>query len=250
MKVSKSITDPLKQPTSVIIAFLGGAALFNSCIKLGFVDASAPIDFFNRAYVWFRDFIFWPVETAIKKDISIYLKNAFLIYMVFARAFWSAINFLNKEYNAPPDQDIGFRNGKKTFLPFEKGFVAELLKTQSKIVQKLTNRNKVRQFIHMAIGSVMSLSWPLGIVQLLRYNRLNTEYTGPETVGTPHPSSPFETELPPMGEHGFMHSPKHPAPGRSEIGIYESRKMILTFVSIQLSAFIILLLINAILLHL
>jgi len=103
MRISKSFLDPLRQPASVAIAFLGGVALFNSCLKLGFVEASSAVRLLNHTYVWFREFIFWPVETVIQKDISVYLKNTFVIYMVFARSFWSCISFLKNEYDTPAD---------------------------------------------------------------------------------------------------------------------------------------------------
>jgi len=97
---------------------------------------------------------------------------------------------------------------------------------------------------------LFALTWPLGIIQLLRHNHLKINYTGPKTVGTPHPSNHLETELPRMGEHGVIHSPKHPAPDKTVIGVYESQKIILFFALIQLVAFLLLLLINSILLQL
>lgn len=231
----KSNTHPLKQPASLFAIFLGGLSLFNTARGLGWIDDETLIAYLDWLYVFLRDAIFMPLETSFGIEVPYWVKNLFVLYLVIARAYGSAVNFLRKEFETPATSDFGHRRVSRTYPPFDKGPV----KRKYAIINWVAGNFSVKwqkAAVKVILKTLSSFTWPYGIRSIIKFPALSISVRGADKVGQPHPADPREIELPPVdGLTGQLQtSPKFPATGSSETPIYDARIILITFVVAQI----------------
>ncbi|WP_340120155.1 hypothetical protein [Pelagibius sp. 7325] len=247
MKIPKSMTEPLRQPLSWVIAVLGGLSLFNLCRNLDLVTASAPVTYLDQLYAAIRDLIFLPLETVSRVTWPAWLKNALVIYVVFARAYASSIAFLKEEMTSPPPRDPFFRNTFKAYPPFEKGPIHRKL-VWVEAVLRWRWVQRLQPAVRKGLMIVVSFFWPVGIASLMINPTMIIETRGVDEVGAPHPADRSKTELPPLDEHGgYQYSPKFPAEGHMTQPIYDARLIFLAFILVQVLLALAMIVVNALL---